>query len=384
MSASYLQYIESVYNTDSMLYHGVHFLISGMDLRVRKIVAKQIISKCRSCGKNLLIVDNTKNCGDIYSSLQEYHMVDVLSDQVCICNDIFDTSSIRNVSRLRSLLSDLGFDEVRSMKLITYISFVKETEKRIGNMMPLNIDMLEEYGSIKLVEWKLKGLLKAEKINKDSYEYLLVKYAEISSVAADMEHFLLLIKPFISGTYPTSDMAIHFPFGEFASDKLMQKLMRNMLVSYVNYNVGNSALLVLDNGKGERSFLVDIVNELDKSVEMHFISEDIFTLEDSEIGILVNTFPVKIYSRHENICSCSKIENQCGQIDVVKKSFAVTVDRRWKANSAWDMLFGNNRTDTETRNVPVKEYLFRKELINSFCEGTGIIDCGGYKVMFTF
>ena len=82
--------------------------------------------------------------------------------------------------------------------------------------------------------------------------------------------------------------------------------------------------------------------------------------------------------------SCSKIENHCGQIDVVKKASTVTVDRRFRANSAWDMLFGTNRTETEIYNAPAKEYLFRKEMVNTLASGTGIVDCGGHKVLFSF
>ena len=98
----------------------------------------------------------------------------------------------------------------------------------------------------------------------------------------------------------------------------------------------------------------------------------------------MNTFPVRIYTRHDNMASCGKIESHCGQIDVVKRSSTVTIDKRLKANSAWDLLLGTNRTETSIANAPTKEYRFRKEIINSLYDGTGIIDYAGNKVLFSF
>ena len=98
----------------------------------------------------------------------------------------------------------------------------------------------------------------------------------------------------------------------------------------------------------------------------------------------MNSFPARIYTRHDNMISCGKIESICGQIDVVKYSSTVTVDRRFKANTAWDMLLGTNRTKTSVANAPTKEYRFRKEIINTMYEGTGIIDYAGNKVLLSF
>ena len=69
---------------------------------------------------------------------------------------------------------------------------------------------------------------------------------------------------------------------------------------------------------------------------------------------------------------------------MVKRSSTVTIDKRLKANSAWDLLLGTNRTETSIANAPTKEYRFRKEIINSLYDGTGIIDYAGNKVLFSF
>ena len=114
------------------------------------------------------------------------------------------------------------------------------------------------------------------------------------------------------------------------------------------------------------------------------ISNDAFTLGEADRSILMNVFPVRIYTRHDNMTSCGRIESICGQFDVVKYSSTVTIDKRFRAHAAWDILLGTNRTETSIANAPTKEYCFRKEVINTMYDGTGIIDCAGNKVMFSF
>ena len=111
---------------------------------------------------------------------------------------------------------------------------------------------------------------------------------------------------------------------------------------------------------------------------------DAFSLGDRDLSVLMRTFPVRIYSRHDSMDSCSRIEACCGQIDVVRRSYTTTVDKRIRASTAFDMLLGTNRTEAETCNVPVREARYRKETINSLCIGTAIIDCGGTQVLFQF
>ena len=114
------------------------------------------------------------------------------------------------------------------------------------------------------------------------------------------------------------------------------------------------------------------------------LTNDAFSLTDIETNILFNRFPVRIFTQHESMESCKKIEHHCGDIDVVKRSSATAIDRRWKTNSAWDIMLGNNRTDTETICAPTRDPRFRKEYIQALPPRTGIIDAGGDKVIFSF
>lgn len=381
---NYLQYIGSVHHTTTQ-FPQTRFLVSGIDALVKQVVCQNIVASAYNSGKTLFVVDNTQSVEMLSNRLGYYNIVNILNGDVSLCDDLLDVKSLKGISRLRSLLSDLGFDGTRAMKVVTYLNFVKETESRLGNAMPLTADILEQYGSTMLVEWKLKQLVAARRIEEATYEYLLGRYAEVSSAAADFEMFLVLFSPFLGYNRPTSDMSVHLPLGEFASDRPMQDMLCKLLISYVKQNSYNSAILIIDDGNSEnRSFIVDVIKNVPLASEVHMISNDVFSLADADRGIVMNSFPVKIYTRHENMLSCARIEECCGQIDVVKRSSTVTVDKRFRANSAWDLLMGTNRTETEILNASTKEYRYRKEMINSLAEGTGIIDCGGNKVLFTF
>ena len=311
-------------------------------------------------------------------------MVDALDGGVNLCSDLLDVTSLKSVSRLRALLADLGFDGTRAMKVVAYLSFVRETERRLGNTAPLTVEVLEEYGGAMLVKWKLEQLVERGALSTRNCAYLLGRYAEVSGAAADFETVLVLLAPFLSGALPACDMAVHLPVGDFAADQPMQELMCKLMLSCVKQNRDGSAVLILDDGKGDRAFLIEVLRNLPVTTEVHMLSNDAFSFREADLGVLMNTFPVRIYTRHEDMASCGRIENHCGQIDVVKRSSTVTIDRRFRANSAWDMLLGTNRTETEIRNAPVKEYRFRKETIHTLYAGTGIIDCGGNKVLFSF
>ena len=384
MAVNYLQYIGSV-QQGGVTFPNMRFLVSGVDSKVRQIVGQNIVSSAYDRGKTLFVVDNTQSYNARQTGFGRYQVVNALNGEVSLCNDLLNVNSLKSISRLRSLLSDLGFDGTRAMKIVTYLNFVKETQRRLGDSTALTIDILEQYGSTMLVEWKLKQLVETGSLSEENYRYLMGRYSEISGAAADFETFLVLLSPFLGNTQPTPGMAIYLPVGEFASDKPMQEMLSKLLISYIKQNVSNATVLILDDGNGEdRKFIIDILKNIPISSEVHMLSNDAFTLGEADRSILMNVFPVRIYTRHENMTSCGRIECVCGQIDIVKYSSTVTIDKRFRANSAWDMLLGTNRTETSIANAPAKEYRFRKEMINTMYDGTGIIDYAGNKVMFSF
>lgn len=384
MAVNYLQYIGSV-QQGGAAFPGTRFLVSGADAKVRRIVGQNIVASAYDRGLTLFIVDNTQSSGAERAGFGRYRVVDALSGEVSLCNDLLRVNSLRSISRLRSLLADLGFDGTRAMKIVTYLNFVGETQRRLGDASPLTIDILEQYGSTMLVEWKLRQLVESGGLSEENYRYLMGRYSEVSGAAADFETFLVLLSPFLGDDRPAPDMAVHLPVGAFASDVPMQEMLSKLLISYVRQNTDRSAVLILDDGNGEdRGFILDILKSIPVHAEVHMLSGDAFTLGEADRGVLMNVFPVRIYTRHDNMMSCGRIESLCGQIDVVRHSSTVTVDRRFRSNSAWDMLLGTNRTETTIANAPTKEYRFRKEVIHTMYDGTGIIDYAGNKVMFSF
>lgn len=221
---NYLQYIHSVYQPE-YLTNDIRYLVSGSDFRVRKVLGQYIVNSIYESGKALFILDSTQS-GSIFTDFGDFKVMNPLSGDVNLCHDLLEVSSLKEVSRLRSLLSALGFDGTKAMKVISYLSFVKETERRLGNHSPLSIEILEQYGGTSMVKWKLLQLVENGMLSKDSYEYLLCRYTEVSGAAADFEMFLVLLAPFLSGDFqPSSGIAVHLPVGEFAADRPMQEVL---------------------------------------------------------------------------------------------------------------------------------------------------------------
>ena len=379
---NYLQYINSVYQPVHTA--NARYLVSGTDYYIQQVLGHHIVNSIYDSGKILFILDNTQN-GLEPANLGKFKIMNPLNGDVSLCHDLFDVSSLREISRLRILLAQLGFDGTKAMKVINYLSFVKETERRLGNNQSLGIETLEEYGGTALVKWKLDQLLDSGMLSFESYEYLLTRYAEVSSAAADFEMFLVMIAPFIGSVcQPSIGSAVHLTLGTFTSDRPMQEVMCRLMISFIKQKPATCAVLVIDDGKSDRSCIMDVLRSLPAATDVHMFTTDAFSLDDRDLDVLMNTFPIRIYSRHDSMHSCSKIEACCGHIDVVKRSYSTTVDKRIHASTAFDMLFGTNRTEAEIRNAPVREARYRKETIHSLCTGTAIIDCGGTQALFQF
>ena len=380
---NYLQYIHSVYQSE-YLTNDIRYLVSGIDFRVRKVLGQYIVNSIYESGKTLFILDSTQS-GSTFTDFGGFKVMNPLNGDVNLCHDLFEISSLKEVSRLRSLLSDLGFDGTKAMKVISYLSFVKETERRLGNHNPISVEILEQSGGTSMVKWKLWQLVENGMLSKDSYEYLLCRYTEVSGAAADFEMFLVMLAPFLSGDFqPSSGIAVHLPVGEFAADRPMQEVLCKLMISYIKNHPTVCSVLIVDDGKCDRGCIIDVLKTLPTAADVHFFTTDAFSMREEDLSVLMGTFPVRIYSRHDSMSSCSKIEACCGHIDVVKRSYTTTIDKRIRASTAFDMLLGTNRTETEIRNAPVREARYRKETINALCSGAAIIDCGGIQTLFQF
>lgn len=140
---NYLQYIRSVYQPE---YSGndIRYLVSGVDFRVRQVLGQYIVNSIYEADRILFILDSTQS-GSAFTDFGGFRVANPLNGDVNLCYDLLEVSSLKEISRLRSLLTDLGFDGTKAMKVISYLSFVKETERRLGNNSPLSIEILEEH-----------------------------------------------------------------------------------------------------------------------------------------------------------------------------------------------------------------------------------------------
>lgn len=380
---NYLQYINMIQNTVTNNPR-LQFLVSGVDPHVRDTVLSNIIVVGRQQNSRLFIVDNTRNGYDLSNTTQDYGIVSVTSGDISLCCDLLDTNSLQSISRFREILSVLGFNATQAMKINTYLNFVKETERRLDNHVPLTIGKLEEYSAAILVEYKLEQLVANGKLNEENRQYLLARYSEVAAAAADFEHFLILLTPFIGGTAPRPDQIVLASLGEFANDDVMRNLICRLLVSHIKKDPTDTTVLILDDTDDDRDTIIDFLRLLPSAVDVHLFSKDIFSLTDNGLSTAMNQFPIRIYSRHEDMGSCLRIEKLCGEIDVVKKTTTVSRDRRLRANTPIDMLFNLNKVETEITNAPVREPKFRKEAIQSLPPGAGIVDFAGNKTIFMF
>lgn len=380
---NYLQYIHSVYQP-AHADNDIRYLVSGVDFRVRQILGQYIVNLIYDSGKILFILDSTQS-GSELTDFGSFKVMNPLNGDVNLCHDLLEVSSLKEISRFRNLLAELGFESTKAMKVVSYLSFVKETERRLGNNGLLSIETLEEYSGTTLVKWKLRRLIENGILSNENYEYLLSRYAEVSSAATDFEMFLVMLAPFLGGTcQPFGGTAVHLSVGEFAADRPMQEVLCKLMISFIKKQPTACSVLIVDDGKSNRGCILDVLKTLPTVTDVHFFTTDAFSLSEGELSVLMSTFPVRIYSRHDSMSSCSKIESCCGHINVVKQSYTTTVDKRIRASTAFDMLLGTNRTEAEICNAPVREARYRKETINALCPGTAIIDCGGTQALFQF
>lgn len=379
---SFIEFVNRSHPTVSSTFD-TRFLVSGNDVTVKNVIGNHIISSCYNNGKTLYVLDNTKKPATVTLHYGLYHTVDIVNSDFGLCHDLLEVDSLPSISRLKTILTEIGFNELKALQVINYLHFVKNIEVRLGNKSVLGINTLTQYSGTLFVKQKLDKLLNDGLFSREEYEYLFGKYAEVSAAAADFDNMLCILSPFL-GNNVNEQAAIVIPFGEYRDDKSLVAIMSRLIISKIKEDAEKSALLIIDCGVGDRSFLIDIVRNITDVTEVHIISDDAFSLNDSDIGVLMNSLSVHVFSAHSNMISCQKIEKQLGEIDVIKRSSSVTVDRRIRESSVWDILLDTNRTETSTNNAPTKEYRHKKEKIRSLSSGSAIVEFKGEQSLLTF
>lgn len=407
---NYLQFMDRMLWSHHMGHDQVRYLVTGADPAIRDYVFHDIAGRCRNQGKTLYVVDDTGQREIIgIGILQDagYRLQNGLSGSLCLY-DPFHVTSVRGTSRFRQILESLGYNEHQKAKLLGYFHFLihlenltspksgtgagaeisKGKEGTASRQTRLSAEVLCTYSSVSAVEERLQELVDSGIISESERFHLLSKYAECSSAAADFEDMLFILMPFIRGKSihegASPARALVFPTGELGEDEAVRTILLQLLrFGLEEGDPAHASVLVFDKGFGQRKSLFTFLTSLPTAMEIHVFSDDIFTLsDDAGIANLLNRFNTRIYSRHLTMDSCKRIEEACGEIDIVKNARTTTYDRRLFSNAPWDILLGTNRTEAYVQAAPVREPRYRKEMICRLSAGNGIIDFMGQTSLF--
>ena len=351
-----------------------------------------MVCSCREKDEALIIIDDMgisemENIAKISSC--GYQIKNGMSGEYCLYNP-FQITTVKEISKIRQLLSTLEYDEKQKGKLIGYLNFIRHIEflEHGNEAFKLTLEGLGKYCSIMAVEEKIQCLVDTGVIDERQQIMLLAKYSECSSAAADLEDMFFVLLPFISGEdirFETNEnQAIVFRIGELGEDETIRNLVMQLLQFGIEENRGRKiTLLVFDKGYGNRKCILNLLKSIPSHVNMHIFSDDIFTLCDKDtLAMILNRFTARVYSRHLAMGSAETIEKICGEVDVVKNSYNVAYDRRWSSNRPWDVLMGKNKTETYTQMAPVREPRYRKEMIMGLSPGAGIVEFMGNTSVF--
>lgn len=392
MKMDYITFINRIIQ-DNSIASPVQFLVSGKDLFVRNAVFFDIVKRCKKNNDTIIVIDDANFMRELDLNILTicgYKIRNGMSGDYCIYNP-FKLDTMKEICRIRQLLTILEYDEKRKGKLLSYLSFICHMEC-IQNSIPnfdLTLEKIMKYCTVLAVEGHLQNLVNTDIIDEKQHMALLTKYSECCSAAADFEDCLLILMPFIRGksivfTTELPELIV-FSTGEFGEDEVIRSLAMQLIqFGLEESNSRNLTLIVFDKGFGNRKCVFNLLKSLPQQINTHIFSDDIFTLCDStSLATLFNRFTARVYSRHLAMESCQEIEKQCGEIDITKTSYNVTYDRRWKANCPWDILRGKNKTESYTQMAPVREPRYRKEMIMNFTPGNGIVQYMGYTSLFT-
>ncbi len=385
--ASYLALMEETTRV-SLQMEPVNFLVSGNDPVIHEHVFTDICDKAYSNGKNIVILDDNPTINLQTVSDIGFKVLLGFSEGLSFA-DIMDFHTLKGLGRFRGLLGTLGFSEHEKQRLIAYLNFIQYVEQlSSGNEnIRWDIDILNGYSTVMLVEMKLQELVSSGIINGEQQRYLLSKYAEVCSAGADFENTFYFLLPFVNGSeksfHKEKQIAYLFSMKEFSRDQVMKQIAAQTVMDALEDSAfGNAELVITDEGTGKNRYLLELIENLSRNYPVHLLTGDMFTIGDSHTARQIfNQFHARIYGRHISMASCEAASSALGQEQIIKQSYSVTYDRRWRANTPWDILFGKNKTEVYGSN-PVWEAKYTKECIHTLPTGEGIIEYMGNSTVF--
>lgn len=381
----YLTFINNVQRKD-VVPESLRFLVSGNDSYLREKVLHEVLGQCQK-NERLLVIDDTgeNTAYNILSSLG-YKVTNGLSGYK-LCDNPFKITQLTSLSKLRQILDILEYDERKKGKLTAYLNFIRQIEM-LETGQTISLPLLGKYSTTKAVNTHLEKLVANGIIDEEQQLFLLAKYSECSSAAPEFEDILFLIAPFVEGRelWSESPTAFVFPLDTFGEDKILKNLILQFLsLGLTEKSDPKTTVIILDKAAyGDRSGILHFILSTSPKLNIHIFSEDVFTLSStSELANIFNRFNVRVFGRHAVESSAQQIENGCGKIEIVKSSYTVAYDRRWRANRPLDILFGKNKVETYVQAPPTFEPRYRKEAIMSLSPGCGIIEYHGQTTLFS-
>lgn len=357
-----------------------NILFSGCDEGSRKLVLHQIIHNAARAGKALVVVDNENLLHPSDLEGAGYRVRNGLAGEFMLC-DPFNIDTPQGMIRFRNLMGTLGCNELQKGALVHYMNFLAHVEglDKVSRI-PVTLELLGRYSTVSDIENRLQQLMRQGIITPEEQIRLLTKYSEISTEAADFEKMLYILVLFLQGEQlplDTPGLAVMYPLRDLDDDAVFCSVLSRLLAEGLNKcRREQVAVLVLDRGFGKRDYISGLTFQLPE-VERHLLSRDLFTLDSENMTSLKNRFDVKLYTRHEDMDSCAAVEKAAGSMQVVEQTRAVQYDRRWRANSPWDIMLGNNKTDIITTGAPTWKPRHPKETIYAMSNGLAIIETGG-------
>ena len=388
---NYLTFIKNTQHRLAVPQEPLQFLISGNDPYLRESLLYDVLKQCRERNERVLIIDDAGEsiASDILSSLG-YKVTNGLSGYK-LCDNPFKITQLTSLSKLRQILDILEYDERRKGKLTAYLNFIRQIEmlETGQNELTISLPLLGNYSTTKAVNAHLEKLVANGIIDEEQQLFLLAKYSECASAAPELEDMLFLIAPFVEGRELWSESpttAFVFPLNMFGEDKILKNLTLKLLSLGLTEKSGpKTTVTILDKAYSDRSGILNfILSTSAKSAKLNIFSEDIFTLgRASDLANIFNRFNVRVFGRHAVESSAQQLENTCGKVEVIKSSYTVAYDRRWRANRPLDILFGKNKVETYVQAPPTFEPRYRKEAIMSLSPGCGIIEYHGQTTLFS-
>lgn len=355
-------------------------LVSGDDQRVRQRVLWTIFGRLFQEDRTLIVCDNTGAGVDLAGLGFSVY------DGLCGRFRHYDPFQCvdggwKELSRLRQILSVLGLPV--GDKLPVYFQLLQEMETaRTGVRGPLTLETFRSYQAAFLFEEKLDALPLPERKRK----LLRSIYYEVCQPAAEFGNAMLLLAPLITGeeTLPSRNhSAILYRVGQMRGDPCLQRLVGQVLRFALEDRQEPAAVVILDDGCGDTALAAELIACLPQDMELYYVTKDAFSAEEMVVRRLESLFETSIFSRHRSMESCRAIERMLGTIPVRHSTYTVHYDRRWKANSPWDIFLGSNKSEDYGEAAPVEEPRYRKEEIAAFPGGTAILTCRGRSMIAT-